>query len=214
MIELPAIIPLFPLPKVVLFPGVPLPLHIFEPRYRDMVRDLPSGENGVVGLVLLRGDWRKEYYRNPDVFAVGCAGRVMSVEPLPDGRYNILLHGLREFIITDEIRERRYRQARVRWRPLVSGTLDPGRRERLRLLLRQYTSGRRTEPALSVLNDESVSDELLVNFFSYAMEFDPLEKQSLLEAPSLSDRADRLCEIVEFALGAVTPIAPGSERCH
>ena len=214
MIELPTIIPLFPLPKVVLFPGVPLPLHIFEPRYRDMVRDIPPGEHRLIGMVLLRGEWQKEYEGNPDVFPVGCAGRVMSVEPLPDGRHNILLHGLREFVIVDEIRERRYRQARVRWRPLVNGTLDPERRQRLRLLLRQYTSGRPAEPALSLLNEEPVSDELLVNFFCYAMEFDPLEKQALLETTSLDERAERLCEVVEFALGAIAPAAPGSERYH
>src|SRR5262245_40726916 len=110
MSELPGLIPLFPLPNVVLFPGVPLPLHIFEPRYRDMVRDTPAGERSLIGMVLLRGDWRKEYYQNPEVFAVGCAGRVMSVQPLPDGRYNILLHGLREFVIENEVRERSYRQ--------------------------------------------------------------------------------------------------------
>ena len=64
-------------------------------------------------MVLLRGDWRKEYYGTPGDLPVGCAGRMVSVEPLPDGRYNILLHGVREFTIVGE-RARRSRTARAR----------------------------------------------------------------------------------------------------
>ena len=117
MPPLPEAIPLFPLPNAVLFPGVPLPLHIFEPRYREMVREVERSEHKLVGMVLLRGDWRKDYYGRPDVYAVGCAGRLVSVEPLPDGRFNILLQGVREFALLGEGGDRAYREGEVAWRP-------------------------------------------------------------------------------------------------
>lgn len=213
MTELPSNIPLFPLPNVVLFPGVPLPLHIFEPRYRDMVRDTPP-EHGMIGMVLLRGEWRKDYYGRPDVFPTGCAGRLLSVESLPDGRYNILLHGVREFTVQGELHAHSYRRAQVRWRAPVSGSLDIPCRQRLVHLLRRFTESEGPDVAQKLLGDPSVSDELLVNFFCYALELAPLDKQALLEADSLAARADRLCEVVDFALGAAGAAAPGNERYH
>src|SRR5258706_5673165 len=139
--DLPAIIPLFPLPNVVLFPGVPLPLHIFETRYREMIADIKDGD-GIVGMALLRGDWRENYHDTPEVFRVGCAGRIVSVEELPDGRYNILLHGLREFEITREMRTRAYRLGEVRWRslPPPDFSLEPSLRERLMEQLHAYVA--------------------------------------------------------------------------
>src|SRR5690349_7326414 len=68
--DLPSFIPIFPLPNVVLFPEVPLPLHIFEPRYRQMVRDALAG-SGIIGMTLLRGDWEDEYHAAPEVYRVG-----------------------------------------------------------------------------------------------------------------------------------------------
>ena len=75
MSELPDIIPVFPLPNVVLFPRVQLPLHIFEPRYRAMVRDVMEADPPLIGMALLRGDWQEQYEGNPQVFPVGCVGR-------------------------------------------------------------------------------------------------------------------------------------------
>src|ERR1700732_3420710 len=86
--ELPRIIPLFPLPNLVLFPGVAVPLHIFEPRYREMIADV-SASHGIIGMMLLKGDWERDYYAYPDIFEVGCAGRISLLTPLPDGRYNL-----------------------------------------------------------------------------------------------------------------------------
>jgi Lon protease-like protein len=69
--ELPSIIPIFPLPNLVLFPGVKVPLHIFEPRYREMVAEVGAG-HGIVGMMLLKGDWERDYYDYPDIFEIGC----------------------------------------------------------------------------------------------------------------------------------------------
>jgi uncharacterized protein len=214
MSDLPPIIALFPLPNVVFFPGVPLPLHIFEPRYREMVRDASKADAPVIGMTLLRGEWRKDYYERPEIFRIGCAGRMTRVQPLPDGRYNILLQGLREFEIEEETGERSYRCARVRWRSPVAGTLPTALRARLCDMMRRHYAGQGPEVAQKLLDDASVTDELLVNFFCYALEVDAIEKQALLEATTLDARAERLCEVVEFALGSTGPSGPGSDRYH
>jgi Lon protease-like protein len=198
--ELPSSVPLFPLPNAVLFPGVPLPLHVFEPRYREMVRDAEQSEGRVIGMVLLRGEWRREYYGAPEIFPVGCAGRMVSVEPLADGRYNILLHGVREFSVVGERRDRAYRVAEVRWRAVPEGGVPSELRTRIHALMQRFLEDREPTLANRLLNDRSLSDEQLINFLCYALDFSPMEKQALLEAPGLVDRGTRLCDVVQFAL--------------
>ena len=213
--DLPAIIPLFPLPNVVLFPGVPLPLHIFEPRYREMVRDAAAAHE-VIGMVLLRGDWQERYYENPEIFETGCAGKMVNVEPLPDGKCNVLLHGLREFTVRRQIFDKSYRQGEVAWRSLTQPALDGKQRARLISLLSDFLHAKPATPAHRLLNDASLSDDLLVNFFSYALDIAPLEKQDLLQAYPLTARAQRLTEIIEFHIEesrlGFKPVR--RDRCH
>ncbi|MCK6555523.1 LON peptidase substrate-binding domain-containing protein [Candidatus Binatia bacterium] len=214
--ELPSVIPIFPLPSVVLFPGVPLPLHIFEPRYRDMVRDAAAGHE-IIGMTMLRGDWQKDYDGNPEVFGTGCAGKLVNVEALPDGRYNIVLLGLREFEIRRDVFERTYRQAEVAWRAVGRGALAEADRARLIDLLSRFLREEPQSPAHRLLRDPSLTDDLLVNFFAYALDIDPLEKQGLLQAGTLIERGRRLAENIEFHIEAAR-LAPvrrsGPDRCH
>jgi hypothetical protein len=199
--DLPSVIPLFPLPNVVLFPGVPLPLHIFEPRYREMVEQTKDAD-GIIGMILLRGDWHQRYYGNPEIFSVGCAGRMVSVESLDDGRFNILLHGTREFVIERELQTRSYRMAQVRWgaaSPPDIG-LPPIVRQTVVNRLREYATLHLEDAPRKLLDDATLGDELLVNFFCYALDLAPLEKQGLLEAGNLLSRAHRLVEALEFHL--------------
>jgi len=98
---LPATIPIFPLPNVVLFPNVFLPLHIFEPRYRAMVKDALASDR-IIGMVLLRPGFEPNYAGRPPVYPIGCAGLITHSEPLPDGRFNIVLRGLEKFRVTAE----------------------------------------------------------------------------------------------------------------
>src|SRR5881296_1532002 len=95
------LLPLFPLPNVVLFPNVFLPLHIFEPRYREMVADALAGER-VIGMVLLKPGWEHTYHESPPVYPIGCSGVISHDERLPDGRYDIVLHGLDRFRVLHE----------------------------------------------------------------------------------------------------------------
>src|SRR6266540_6403794 len=86
-VSIPNVIPLFPLPNVVFFPRTYLPLHVFEPRYRQMVRDA-AATHRMIGMVLLKEGWETDYEGAPAIFPTGCVGRMISVQPLPDGRSN------------------------------------------------------------------------------------------------------------------------------
>ncbi|GIW41334.1 MAG: ATP-dependent protease [Candidatus Binatia bacterium] len=195
--ELPEQLPLFPLPNVVLFPGVPLPLHVFEPRYRALVRDV-RGSHRLVGMTLLRGDWKPRYFENPEIFAVGCAGKITELEELPDGRFFLLLEGVREFTVLSEDRSRPYRVARVAWRDALEAEtpLAPELRARILERLRLCPPPGVDDRVRRVL--ETAGDGFLVNFFCHALDTEPVEKQALLEAPSLGERARRLCDVLDF----------------
>src|SRR5262249_61215492 len=84
---------LFPLPTLVLFPHVLQPLHIFEPRYRQMTADALAGDR-LIAMALLRPGWEKDYEGRPPIYSVICVGRIVAEKRLPDGRFNILLRGV------------------------------------------------------------------------------------------------------------------------
>lgn len=214
--DLPSIIPVFALPNVVLFPRVPLPLHIFEPRYREMVRDAEA-RHEVIGMALLRGDWQTRYHECPEIFDTGCVGKIVHVERLSDGKFNILLHGLREFTVRRHIFDKPYRQAEVAWRSSAPPEpLDAACRKHLIDLIGRFLQAQPATPGYRLLRDRTLSDELLVNFFSYALQIECIEKQGILEADSLRARARRLTEVLEFHLEedqlAVKHLGAG--RCH
>ena len=194
---LPEIIPVFPLPNVVFFPRMPLPLHIFEPRYRDMVRDAARGAR-LIGMVLLRGDWQEDYYGAPAIFTTGTVGEMVRVEELPDGRFNIVLRGLREYTIVRELGRAAYREAVVTWRDPVAEPLPPGTRASIQGLVRRYLALRGRDVTEEELLRGSVDDETLINFLAQHLEVAPLEKQAMLEAPTLLERARRLVDVLEF----------------
>ena len=106
------IISVFPLPTSVFYPNTQLPLHIFEPRYRQMVSDALIG-NRKIGMVLLKPGWEANYYESPAIIPVGCVGTIEQHVELPEGKYNISLRGLSRFTIVKEIGGKPYRQAKV-----------------------------------------------------------------------------------------------------
>lgn len=216
MAELPSIIPIFPLPNVVLFPQVMLPLHIFEPRYRQMVRNAETQTPPLIGMTLLRGNWQEQYEGTPDIFPVGCVGEMVRVHPLPDGRFNIMLQGLREFQVLEENVTNGYREARVEWRPPAHEALSSKDRAELRQLLERYL--RNNEKVQQFLTDQSIEDEFLVNFFAFHLDFMPIEKQGLLETLTLVERAERLRDMLDFKLSEnqwpADPSSTGKTRLH
>jgi hypothetical protein len=106
-------IPIFPLPNVVFFPKVFLPLHIFEERYKTLIHDALS-RNQEIGLVLLREGWEHDYFGSPPVHRIGCLGKIEAHEKLPQGRFNILLRGLSRFEIVNFVQMEPYRIARIK----------------------------------------------------------------------------------------------------
>jgi Lon protease-like protein len=194
---LPPTIPIFPLPNVVLFPNVFLPLHIFEPRYRQMVEDALNGDR-IIGMVLLRPGWEGDYDGRPPVYPTGCAGVVTHAERLPDGRYNIVLRGMEKFRIAGEDAEHPYRVATVIAVPEPSpeSVRQEMRSERRRLeaLLVPQPEGPQRERNVPT----SMPDEDLVNALAQYLEFDPVEKQALLERHGLLDRCRSLIELLEM----------------
>ena len=194
---LPIILPLFPLPNVVLFPQVLLPLHIFEPRYRQMVRDAAATDE-LIGMILLRGPEGDPSGR--DVYPVGCAGRIIRKVDLPDGRSNILLQGVREFVAEEQYFDKPYRTAAVEWRGVVRDfRLEATFREHLIACIRRFVDNeKQDETSLRILSDPTLGDEMLVNLFAFALDFPVAEKQALLETPNPDARARRLVETLEF----------------
>jgi Lon protease-like protein len=194
----PSRIPIFALPNVVLFPKTYLPLHIFELRYRQMVDDaVMNGQ--CIGMALLKEGWEPGYYGNPPIYSMGCVGRLVSVQPLADGRSNILLQGLERFEVAEESYDKAYRQANITLKPRpVEGSLEASVRQRLVTALEDYLRSRDDAPTWQSWFREDVSDDILVNTLSTYLDCTPLEKQFLLEAESLRQQARRLSDLIQF----------------
>ena len=187
-------LPLFPLPEVVLFPGVERPLLIYEARYREMVADALNGDR-MIGMVLLRPGFEKDYEGRPPIYGVGCAGRIVESEQLPDGRYIILLRGVTTFRILSEDQRKPYRLARVETIPDAVKAEDLGAlsamRERLASLLVLVL------PANAEPPDPSLGDAEYVNVVAQALKMPESDRQELLERDSVVARARMLVERLE-----------------
>ena len=192
-----SLIPICPLPNVVLFPNVFLPLHIFEPRYRQMVADALQADR-IIGMVLLRSGWEHNYDGRPPVYPVGCSGLVTHAEKLPDGSYNIVLRGLEKFRIVSEDDRRSYRLARVE--SITESQTDPealrNERRRLEVLLIRRLEQVGADPKVP----PSMPDEDLVNSLAQHLEFEPVEKQAPLERAGLLARCQSLIELLEMKM--------------
>ena len=194
---LPATIPIFPLPNAVLFPNVFMPLHIFEPRYRAMVSDALAGDR-IIGMVLLRGGYERDYEGRPPIFPVGCAGVITHSESLPDGRFNIVLKGIEKFRVTDEDRSKPYRLAVIDSLPELIADAERAElhrlRQRLETLLAAAVEREGGEPRFP----PAVVDEDLVNALAQYMGLEPIERQALLERNGVLARCHGLIELLEI----------------
>ena len=196
---LPPSIPLFPLPNVVLFPNVFLPLHIFEPRYRQMVADALQGDR-IIGMALLRPGYEATYEGRPAIYDVGCAGVITHSHPFPDGRYDIVLRGIEKIRITSEDQSRPYRIGHV---DSISETIPADeaqplrqQRQRLEAVLAAAVERVRAEPKFP----PSVPDEDLVNALAQYLELEVVERQALLECEGVLARCRALINLLEMKL--------------
>jgi len=208
------LLPLFPLPSVVLFPGARLPLHIFEPRYRRMVADLlarPEDERRV-GMIYAAAADRE----GTELVEPGCAGRLVAHEPLDDGRSNIVLHGEFRFEVEREVDGRPYRRAVVRplpdrVPPEEATTGETLREELLRLAIAVHGASRGSAPYrledLMTAGDTSPALAALTNRLAAALDLPPERKQSLLAEPVLS-RGEEVAGILRSRLFLFETLAP------
>jgi Lon protease-like protein len=194
---LPPTIPIFPLPNVVLFPNVFLPLHIFEPRYRAMVADALAGDR-IIGMSLLQPGFEADYDGRPAVYAVGCAGVITHAERLNDGRYNIILRGIEKYSVQGEDERRSYRLAHVA--PLPESLSEAERteltrqRHRLEAVLMAAIERGGAEPRFP----PALADDDLVNALSQYLDLQPIERQALLECEGTLARCRTLIELLEM----------------
>jgi len=188
---------LFPLPNVVLFPGVLLPLHIFEPRYRQMLSDALDSDQ-LITLVLLKAGPDELAEDPPPLSDVGCIGRIVYHNRLPDGRSNLILKGLRRTRIDSELpQDRMYRTARVTILHDVHGgeTGKPTRRD-VQRILRNMTEILNGVGRGSEADKLSVASELppgrLCDLACHCLGFDVQAKQSMLEELDVGRRINSL----------------------
>jgi Lon protease-like protein len=181
---------IFPLPGALLFPGLHLPLHIFEPRYRAMVSDAMARDRRI-GMIQPSDD-------DDGLYRVGCVGRIADVEALDDGRYNLVLEGVSLFRVIRELEvTTQFRQVEAE---LIAGPspdeLSLGRRAALEMESRAFAdaAGYSVDwDAVARLDDES-----LVNGVAQIAPFDAAAKQALLEAEGIEGRAELLVQLMRF----------------
>ena len=195
-------VPLFPLPGAILFPRAQLPLHIFEPRYREMVKDAIDG----AGRIAMIQPHRLDDDNEAPLYAVGCVGELVGVEELEDGRYNIVLLGSNRFRLVRETEiDAAYRCADVDITAFNDEEPPP-----LEMIQRAEVEreARKLGDAMGLAVDwgavARLDDEMLVNAIAQVAPFDVGAKQALLEEETLEGRADLLVQLMQFQRMAVT----------
>jgi Lon protease-like protein len=194
---LPPVVPIFPLPNAVLFPNVFMPLHVFETRYRLMVSDALAGDR-IIGMVLLKAGFEADYNGRPPIYPVGCAGVITHSEPLPDGRFNIVLKGMEKFRVVGEDASRPYRVATIESMPEQTAEADRIELHRMRLRLEALLAAAVEREGGDPKFPRAVPDEDLVNALAQYMGLEPLERQALLERDGLLARCHGLIELLEM----------------
>lgn len=185
-------LPIFPLPGAIMFPGLQLPLHIFEPRYRAMVADALVRDRRIGMIQPQRAE------EGAPLFEIGCVGRIRDVETMDDGRFNILLEGEARFRILREL------TVPTAYRQVEAEMITDEENDAVSAVERAALDdqGRQFADAQGYSVDwESVArldDQSLINGISQIAPFDPASKQALLEAPNLSARCALLIQLMQF----------------
>jgi Lon protease-like protein len=211
--SLPDILPIFPLTGVLLLPRGQLPLNIFEPRYLAMTRDAMDGER-LIGMVQPSDPPIREL--NPSVYQTGCAGRITSFSETEDGRFLITLTGVSRFRIKEELPLLSgYRRVVADWQDFAADRdADEAGFDRSRLTqgLRSFFIQRQVEANWEAI--DKAPGEHLVTSIAMMCPFAPNEKQALLEAPTLGERALLLTALIEMTATAPMPDPGGGVTRH
>ena len=196
--ELPLAIPIFPLSNFIIFPKTTVPLNIFEPRYIQMVDESMKG-NRIIGIVQpKRGELKK-----PNLYEVGCAGKITSFNETEDGRYLIILNGICRFKITKELKNNKlYRECYVKFDDYYDDLLNNTQEIKftnLNLILKNFKNLFKKKGYIINLKEvEKQNLDQKINTLSMASPFSLEEKQILLESKDLPLRKEKLEKILEI----------------
>lgn len=185
-------LPIFPLPGAILFPGLQLPLHIFEPRYRDLVGS-SLAKDRLIGMIQ-----PQKSKDGAPLYAIGCVGRIGDVEALEDGRYNIVLEGEARFRVLREL------DVTTTFRQVEAELIEDPQDEILSSVERagfEFEARRFADMQGYSVDWESVArldDETLINGVAQIAPFDPASKQALLEASNLAERCELMIQLMQF----------------
>jgi uncharacterized protein len=201
---LPGVIAVFPLPGALLLPRGQMPLNIFEPRYLAMIDDALRSTHRVIGMIQPDPTHRGADENKPQLFKVGCTGRITQFAESGDGRYLIQLTGVARFRVEEELAVGTpYRQCKVTYQPFVDdftarkGEDDVDRKAVLRALTAFLKANNLKADWDGI---ENAPNEALVNALAMMSPYDAAEKQAMLEAPDLKTRAEILVAVTEIEL--------------
>ena len=214
-------VPVFPLPDLVFFPHASLPLHIFEPRYRQMTEDVLGGDR-LIAMALLKPGWEQGYGGSPEVFPLACAGLIEEEARLPDGRFNIRLRGVSRVEVLSFLKESPYRVARVRVLDDRNEVDGPGvEQDKKRLFascagLLQEISGRVSQP---LALDSDIPFAAVVNTLCQSLDMELPLKMALLGLDDVRERCRLLIRILEerwrdLALSQAARRDPAGDDVH
>lgn len=186
---------IFPLSGALLFPRMHLPLHIFEPRYRALVSDALARDRRIA---MIQPCQREEKDWRPELFEIGCVGRIAQVEALDDGRYNIVLEGLSRFRLVRELEvETPFRQIEAELiEDAENQTLSVGERASIEREARRFAEAQGY--AVDWNSVSQLDDEALVNGIAQIAPFDAAAKQALLEASDVASRGELIVQLLQF----------------
>ncbi len=194
--------PVFPLPNVVLFPKAILSLHVFEPRYRLMMDEVLQGGQSIC-MALLKPGWEANYYGSPDVHPVACVGRVANYQLLPDGRYNLTLHGEYKVAIDGFEREHPFRIARMHrlieddaW---TARDTTPDASRQLLEMFRRFNEGQGAAIDLAATLGAHMGADAVLNTIAMNLNVEPAVKQHLLEMESTELRYRAVYQVLHEA---------------
>ena len=199
--DIPDTIPVFPLTGALLLPGGQLPLNIFEPRYLEMINDSLRGEK-IIGMIQPELNGSHDPDDPKPLSKVGCLGRISTFQETGDGRLHINLSGICRFYVVEEISVNTgYRQCKIE---IIENDLadlsegDDVDRDAVLHTFKNYLTANNMDADWETV--DKADTETLITALCMMSPYDPAEKQALLEAPTLKDRADTLIAISEFRL--------------
>lgn len=210
-----AALPVFPLPRVVFFPGSVLPLHLFEPRYRDMMEACISRGPRAMVVALLEPGWESDYEGRPPVHEIAGAGRIVDWERRPDGRFDLLLHGLSR-VRLEELPAEGLSYRRARCTPLPDRMPHPSAIERLLPDVLGAASAlaaivRQKHPSFELGIDAQTPPGILADRVADRLVADVPRRQALLEQP---DVKVRLALLNDALLDLLADLAPPGGAVH